>query len=210
MNKKLWGSALVVSFIGGIIVSNQTMASYVQIFEPVSQTIKAASWNVELEGNLGEQAIRPGRVVSSDVVTLKNDNEHPVKFEIELIEIKDESETAFSDALTFELTQTGDEQVLIGEGASSVDEVETKSIEVTVPGKESKDAQAIEIELISNVEWISSDEPNKDVQHQNQEVTYTYEITATDAFEEENTETPEESEDEVPSIEDDSMEEPKL
>ena len=186
MNKKLVYGLVGLGVVSIGVFTAQTAASYIEMFEPITQTIKAVSWDVDLGGGLGTQLIRPGKVVSSDVVTLINKNEYPVKFRIELVEITNtESETKLVDVLSFKLTQNFDDQVIIGEGMLTEDELVEKFIEVTVPGKEAVNAEDVVIELVSDVTWDGSDDVNVDINYQNQEVTYKYEITALEAFEEE-------------------------
>ena len=146
---KLIGGLLAV----GLVLNAPSMATYVQNLN-ASQTITAATWSVELGNNLGEHTIFPGDTVSNDTITLKNNNNYPVKYTIKLT---NEGDVEFNNALSLNVThgtnsyteKSGEGEVVVGQGRT--------------------------ITLNSNVVWNTTD---NDTIHAGKQVKYNYDITA--------------------------------
>ena len=60
--------------VAGLVFNAPSMANYVQNLGTATQTINAATWNVEFGNNLGTHTIFPGDEISNDTITLTNKN----------------------------------------------------------------------------------------------------------------------------------------
>ena len=169
MIKRKAAYALVGGLIvAGLVFNAPSMATYVQNLGTATQTINAATWNVEFGNNLGNHTILPGDTVSNDTITLTNKNNYPVKYTIELT---NEGDTEFNNALSLTVT----------DGTHSYTDKAGKG-EVIVPSGET-------ITLNSNVTWNTTE---NDTIHAGKQVKYNYNIVAEKAGEDEgNTEQPE-------------------
>lgn len=145
--------------VAGLVFNAPSMATYVQNLGTATQTINAATWNVEFGNNLREHTILPGDTVSNDTITLTNKNNYPVKYTIELT---NEGDTEFNNALSLTVT----------DGTHSYTDKAGKG-EVIVPSGET-------ITLNSNVTWNTT---KNDTIHAGKQVKYNYNIVAEKAGE---------------------------
>lgn len=145
--------------VTGLVFNAPSMATYVQKFN-ATQTINAATWNVEFGNNLREHTILPGDTVSDDTITLTNKNNYPVKYTIELT---NKGDAAFNNALSLTVT----------DGTNSYTDKSGKG-EVIVGAGET-------ITLNSNVKWNAT---GNDTIHAGKQVKYNYNIVAEKAGEE--------------------------
>ena len=139
--------------VTGLVFNAPSMATYIQKFN-ATQTINAATWNVEFGNNLREHTILPGDTVSDDTITLTNKNNYPVKYTIELT---NKGDAAFNNALSLTVT----------DGTNSYTDKSGKG-EVIVGAGET-------ITLNSNVKWNAT---GNDTIHAGKQVKYNYNIVA--------------------------------
>lgn len=140
--------------VTGLVFNAPSMATYVQNLGTATQTINAATWNVEFGNNLREHTILPGDTVSDDTITLTNKNNYPVKYTIELT---NKGDAAFNNALSLTVT----------DGTNSYTDKSGKG-EVIVGAGET-------ITLNSNVKWNAT---GNDTIHAGKQVKYNYNIVA--------------------------------
>lgn len=86
MNKKrILAFLLGAILIAGIAFNAATTAKYKQDLEEVTQRINSASWSVESINQLnGRDNFIPGESIGTDKITLKNNNDYPVRFIVRL------------------------------------------------------------------------------------------------------------------------------
>lgn len=86
MNKRKFIACTIASvLIFSLAFNGRTIARFSKKFDTVSQTINAASFNVETNNTLkNKDAHKPGELISEDTITLKNDNDYDVEFIIKL------------------------------------------------------------------------------------------------------------------------------
>ena len=142
--KKLTYTALAGVVVGGVVLTAPTMAEYRQAFKPVTQTITAATWDVEM-GTNGQgwtksgHTIFPGDEISQDTITLTNDNTYPVKFTINLT--VDDTINKLDDVLALTLSVSKGDLSLDGK---ITNDLNGSTATITVPAN-------TEVELLSKV-----------------------------------------------------------
>ena len=156
MIKRKAAYALVGGLIvAGLVFNAPSMATYVQNLGTATQTINAATWDVQFEDHEDDATIFPGDEISQDTITLKNGNNYPVMYTINLTE----TGPALKDKLTLDLLRSG---------SSTGIKSSNNSIKVLVDPNET-------VVLTSKVTWTPSEE---DYTYQGQSVTYNYDIEA--------------------------------
>ena len=141
--------------VAGLVFNAPTMATYVEKLGTATQTINAATWDVQFEDHEDDATIFPGDEISQDTITLKNGNNYPVMYTINLTE----TGPALKDKLTLDLLRSG---------SSTGIKSSNNSIKVLVDPNET-------VVLTSKVTWTPSEE---DYTYQGQSVTYNYDIEA--------------------------------
>lgn len=97
--KKIMVCTLVGILVFSLAFSAKTIARFTKKLAPVSQTINATSFDVTTDSTLEDRnANKPGEVISSDTITLKNENDYDVEFIIKLT-AENLNETQFIDYL---------------------------------------------------------------------------------------------------------------
>lgn len=155
MNKRKAVYALVGGLlVAGLVFNAPTMAAYKQDLGTATQTINAATWEVEFGDNLGEHIIFPGDSVSNDTIILTNNNSYEVRCTITL---NNEGNSAFNDALSLNVTdginsytnKSGEGEVILGANET--------------------------LTLKSNVKWNAT---GNDIVHAGKQVKYNYNVVA--------------------------------
>ena len=141
--------------VAGLVFNAPTMATYVEKLGTATQTINAATWDVQFEDHEDDATIFPGDEISQDTITLKNGNNYPVMYTINLTE----TGPALKDKLTLDLLRSG---------SSTGIKSSNNSIKVLVDPNET-------VVLTSKVTWTPSEE---DYTYQGQSVTHNYDIEA--------------------------------
>lgn len=165
MNKKrIVAFLLGATIITGIAFNAATTAKYTQDLGRATQTINAASWDVQMGNTLGNHTIFPGDEISNDTITLTNNNDYAVKFEVRL-KINDDG---LHNALTFDLK----------DGETSTGILRSGGIYTVTVAPNSNRL------LNSYVKWQASETEKNDIELEGTSVVYNYNIVAVSALEE--------------------------
>lgn len=84
---------IILCFIIGGTLSFESLARFTKKFDTVNKKVSAATFEVSADSEFESKAeIKPGDVLSSDTIKLKNDNDYPVEFTISLTEKSETSD----------------------------------------------------------------------------------------------------------------------